>query len=88
MTDSLHQQCKNTDREIWREIESDYYSASIHVTEQGHIGINVGGCVAVMPINEWHKLAFPYGTPNLSNNFKPEWDGTERRKPQQDSHME
>lgn len=70
----------NTDKELWREIEDDYYSPSIHVTEHGGIGINVGGCVAVKPVREWHKLAFPYGTPDLSNNFRPKWDGTERRK--------
>ncbi len=48
--------CKNTDREIWREKEGDYYSPSIHVTENGHIGINVGGHVIVMSVHEWHLL--------------------------------
>ncbi len=46
---------KNTDREIWREKEKDFYSPSIHVTEQGEIGINVGGYVIVKPIQDWHK---------------------------------
>ena len=49
---------KNTDRELWRETEGDFYAPSIHVTESGSIGMNVGGSVVVMPIYEWHALAF------------------------------
>ena len=45
---------ENTDKEIWRKIEGDYYSPSIHVTKSGGIGINVGGHVVVAPIEEWH----------------------------------
>lgn len=48
---------KNTDREIWREREGDYYANSIHVTAQGHIGINVGGYVVVKSIEDWHASA-------------------------------
>lgn len=51
------QPCANTDREIWREREGDYYADSIHVTLQGGIGINCGGTVYVKPVREWHKLA-------------------------------
>lgn len=40
----------NTDREIWRESEN---GPSIHVTEGGGIGINVGGHVIVLPVREW-----------------------------------
>ena len=47
--------CENTDKEIWREVEGDYYSPSIHVTESGGIGVNVGGYVIVAPVEEWHK---------------------------------
>ncbi len=43
----------NTDKEIWRKIPDDYYSPSIHVTESGGIGINVGGYVLVAPIERW-----------------------------------
>jgi hypothetical protein len=46
----------NTDRELWRE-RDDYYADSIHVTEGGGIGINVGGTVFVMPLKKWHDLA-------------------------------
>lgn len=49
--------CANTDRELWREVEGDYYAPSIHVTEGGGVGINVGGTVYVKPLREWHKLA-------------------------------
>jgi len=45
----------NTDKEIWRKISGDYYSPSIHITEFGGIGINVGGHVIVAPIEEWHR---------------------------------
>lgn len=52
----------NTDRELWREGGGDgngmsYYEPSIHVTEQGGIGINVGGNVYVKTLREWHGLA-------------------------------
>jgi hypothetical protein len=40
--------CQNTDKEIWREKAGDYYSDSIHVTEQSGIGMNCGGHVIVM----------------------------------------
>lgn len=46
----------NTDRELWREREGDYYSPSIHVTAQGAIGINVGGTVHVRTLREWHAI--------------------------------
>ena len=46
----------NTDKEIWRKIPGDCYSPSIHVTEGGGIGINVGGHVKVAPVEEWFKL--------------------------------
>jgi len=51
------QTCENTDRELWREREGDYYADSIHVTKQGGIGINCGGSVFVKPLREWHRLA-------------------------------
>ena len=45
---------KNTDRELWREREGDYYADSIHITQDGGIGMNCGGYVVVKPIREWH----------------------------------
>jgi hypothetical protein len=51
----------NTDRELWREREGDFYADSIHVTAQGSIGINVGGLVIVMPLKEWHQAALVSG---------------------------
>jgi len=50
--------CINTDKNLWRKIEGDYYSPSIHVTEDGNIGINVGGHVIVKPIEKWFLLGF------------------------------
>jgi len=45
----------NTDKEIWRKIPDDYYSPSIHVTEHGDIGINIGGHVLVASVEEWFR---------------------------------
>ena len=44
----------NTDKELWREVEGDYYANSIHVTASGEIGINVGGKVIVAKLSDWH----------------------------------
>lgn len=48
--------CENSDKEIWREREGDFYSDSIHVTKSGCIGLNVGGHVIVMSVKKWHAL--------------------------------
>jgi hypothetical protein len=50
----------NTDKEIWRENPDDYYSPSIHATQNGHIGISVGGRVIVLDIQTWHWLGEYY----------------------------
>lgn len=57
MSESSDGPVVNTDRELWREREGDYYSPSLHVTQGGGIGIDVGGYVFVKPIREWHALA-------------------------------
>lgn len=48
---------QNTDFEIWRRKPGDYYSPSIHVTAEGGIGMDVGGTVIVMDIEDWFRLA-------------------------------
>ncbi len=48
---------QNTDRELWRKVPGDYYSPSIHVTEGGGIGIDIGGFVIVKPVEWWHEMA-------------------------------
>lgn len=60
---------QNTDRELWRETEDDYYAPSLHVTEGGSIGVNVGGTMIIMPIRDWHALAMqpPDKALNASN---------------------
>jgi hypothetical protein len=45
---------KNTDRKLWQDPAGGEFADSIHVTETGGIGINVGGRVLVAPIQEWH----------------------------------
>lgn len=50
----------NTDRELYREDLQDpldpdnFYAPSIHVTQDGRIGMSVGGMVIVMSIRNWH----------------------------------
>lgn len=48
---------ENTDREIWREREGDYYADSIHVTKGGSVGINCGGHVIAQSLRDWHSSA-------------------------------
>jgi hypothetical protein len=48
---------ENKDREIYREKIGDFYSDSIHVTEDGAIGISCGGSVYEKSIKLWSKLA-------------------------------
>lgn len=71
-TDELNGVAENRDRELWREKHPEgdaysYYAPSIHVTEQGGIGINVGGTVHVKTLRDWHALAVaadPLPTPS------------------------
>ena len=60
----------NTDRELWRDGDGDYYADSIHVTESGGIGINVGGCVLVAPVRMWHDAGMKLFTASES---LPRW---------------
>ena len=53
----MDEPCENTDRELWRETEGDYYSPSIFVTKDGAIGINVGGYCIVNSVEGWHGMA-------------------------------
>lgn len=66
---------KNTDRELWRAREGDYYAPSIHVTEHGGIGINVGGIVFVMTLEQWHELAHR----NVKPHTQPDADAVRER---------
>jgi len=52
-----NQPSKNTDTELFRETEGDYYSPSLHETKDGKIGIDVGAHVIVKSLREWHGLA-------------------------------
>jgi hypothetical protein len=47
----------NTDRELWREREGDFYADHIFITKNGSLGINCGGIVYVKPIRDWFALA-------------------------------
>lgn len=51
------QTAENTDKELWRENPGDYYAPSIHVTNEGWIGINVGGKVFVKDVRTWNAMA-------------------------------
>jgi hypothetical protein len=56
----MNGQAKNTDRELWCEREGDFYADSLHVTQDGKIGMNCGGYVIVLPIRKWHEIAKVY----------------------------
>ena len=64
-------QAANTDRELWREREGDYYADRIFVTEGGGIGMEVGGSAVVMPIRQWAKLAGALPTKAIPSMVKP-----------------
>ncbi|MFA5377609.1 MAG: hypothetical protein WC455_17800 [Dehalococcoidia bacterium] len=61
--------CKNTDKEIWRRVQDDYYSPSIHVTKDGDIGINLGGNVLVAPLEDWHAAGHEQFTVDPKSNM-------------------
>jgi len=44
---------KNDDIEIWRQMEGNQYSPSVHVNHCGGIGIHAGGSVVVMSAEDW-----------------------------------
>ena len=56
-TEARERAVLNTDRELWRERDGDYYADSVHVTEGGGLGIQVGGHVIVKTLKEWHRAA-------------------------------
>jgi hypothetical protein len=70
---------QNTDRELWREREGDYYADSIHVTIDGKIGIQHAGTRGIMPVGEWFKAGMPKPSntvaadPIAENAFMREW---------------
>lgn len=47
----------NTDRVLWRKNPDDAYSPRILVTLDGMIGIDVGGLVVVLNVEQWHQAA-------------------------------
>lgn len=54
---------QNTDRELYREPAEpglEYYAPSIHVTQEGAIGIDVGGTVFVRSLRAWHAAMSPW----------------------------
>lgn len=46
----------NTDRELWRARDGDYYADSVHVTSDEAIGLQHGGWVVVKPVLAWLNL--------------------------------
>jgi len=49
--------CKNTDKNLFEEIDGEYYSPSCFMTEDRTLGINVGGFVIVKTLRDWFELA-------------------------------
>lgn len=56
----------NTDREIYRSPFGSMYDDSIHVTQGGGIGFNVGDHVIVRPLRDWHALATALTAPDTA----------------------
>ena len=50
------QEAENTDRELWREREGDYYADKLFVTKGGGIGMDCAGHVKVRPVRTWHEM--------------------------------
>ena len=72
----------NTDRELWRKVPGDYYSPSVFVTENGSIGIDVGGLVLVAYVEAWFnagKVAWCVEPPNKACTRPPFGVGMRRR---------
>lgn len=72
MGECYGQAASNTDVEIWRKIPDDYYSPAIHVTDNGDIGIKVGGRVLVAPVEAWFtagEAAFCVQEPESADNL-------------------
>lgn len=65
--------CQNTDKEIWRKVKGDYYSPSIHITQEGNVGINVGGFVIVMSIEDWHRKGRAFQFWEMIESKHPIW---------------
>lgn len=61
-----NQSANNTDVELWRTTEGDYYSRNkIYATETGGITICDGGFCTTMPAYEWWALANPGGKDSI-----------------------
>jgi hypothetical protein len=64
---SMGESGENNYREIWRK-NCKIGSPSIQVTDNGDIGITIGGDLIIAPIEKWHKWAtFVSGAPSGSN---------------------
>jgi hypothetical protein len=81
---------QNTDHELWRESDDrSQCTPSIHVTQDGGIGINVGGTVKVRTLREWHAAMNPDQSIRIAEleaelaslRDDPEFDATDAAHP-------
>jgi hypothetical protein len=56
MTQRDEMGCVNTDKELFSEVEGDFYSPRCHMTQDRALGINVGGYVYVQKLSQWVDL--------------------------------
>ena len=98
----MNEPVENTDKEIWREIEGEYYCSKIFVTEQNAIGIDVGGHVYVKTVYEWHQQAdriaelekelswwrTNFKLPTEPNSPRPNWLYAPQTKPLSDEEID
>ncbi len=62
--------CENKDRLLWKQGQEDDITANtIHVTDQGGIGIQCGGHAIVAPLKSWHEA----GEIMMCVNTEPCW---------------
>ncbi len=56
--DAEPQACQNTDKELWRTVEGDYYSKhKLYLTEGGGLTLCEGGTCITLPPEDWFRLA-------------------------------
>ncbi|MGD9724511.1 MAG: hypothetical protein AB7U76_25000 [Pirellulales bacterium] len=46
---------ENTDTHLWPIVSEEQWPDRLHITAQGALGINCGGCVRVKTIRAWHE---------------------------------
>ncbi len=62
MCEQTDKPAQNTDKILWREEFENRPSNNLFLTEGGGIGMSVDGMTIVMPMREWHRLAYEHSS--------------------------